>query len=122
MADDAGDRDGTRGSKPIEQALRALEEADDELSSLVAVHGLLLADARRLSKLAIQLSHAIGDAEADVASPKLRQQLQELITNSNLMRLQIGQNIDEESRRFTLLSNIMKTKHDTAKNSISNIR
>ena len=28
----------------------------------------------------------------------------------------------DESRRFTLLSNIMKTKHDTAKNSISNVR
>jgi len=29
---------------------------------------------------------------------------------------------DEESRRLTLLSNIMRAKHDTAKNSISNIR
>ena len=52
----------------------------------------------------------------------MRQQLQELITNSTLMRLQIGQNVDEESRRFTLLGNIMKTKHDSAKNSIRNIR
>ena len=56
------------------------------------------------------------------SSYKVRQQLQELITNSTLMRLQIGQNVDEESRRFTLLGNIMKTKHDSAKNSIRNIR
>ena len=27
-----------------------------------------------------------------------------------------------ENRRFALVSNIMKTKHDTAKNAINNIR
>jgi hypothetical protein len=28
----------------------------------------------------------------------------------------------QENRRFTMVSNIMETKHDTAKNAINNIR
>ncbi|MFL6467923.1 MAG: hypothetical protein ACJ72Z_08190 [Pyrinomonadaceae bacterium] len=36
------------------------------------------------------------------------------------MRLQM--NMQYESKIYTMLSNIMKTKHDTVKNSISNIR
>ena len=43
-------------------------------------------------------------------------------TSFSLQYLALHQAIEEESRRFTLVSNIMKTKHDTAKNSISNIR
>jgi hypothetical protein len=30
--------------------------------------------------------------------------------------------MQDENRRFTLVSNIMKTKHDTAKNAINNVR
>ena len=40
----------------------------------------------------------------------------------NLQYLLLQQQMQEESRRFALLSNIMKTKHDTAKNSINNLR
>lgn len=36
--------------------------------------------------------------------------------------LGLQQRLQDESRRFSLISNIMKTRHDTAKNSISNIR
>ena len=104
-------------SNLVEEALRALREADAELASLIAIHRQMLADAQRLSKLGTRLSDAIAHAEANVS-----RQLQELNTNYKLMQLQIGQNIDVESRRFTLLANIMKTKHDTAKKSIGNIR
>ena len=40
----------------------------------------------------------------------------------NMQYLGLQQQMQDESRQFTLLSNIMKTKHDTAKNSISNLR
>ena len=34
----------------------------------------------------------------------------------------LNQKMQTEARKFTMLSNIMKTKHDTAKNAISNVR
>jgi hypothetical protein len=40
----------------------------------------------------------------------------------NMQYLMLQQSMQDENRRFTLLSNIMKTKHDTAENSISNVR
>ena len=36
--------------------------------------------------------------------------------------LALQEKMQNENRQFTTLSNVMKTKHDTAKNSISNVR
>jgi hypothetical protein len=36
--------------------------------------------------------------------------------------LQLLNKLTDENRRFTTVSNIMKTKHDTAKNAINNVR
>ncbi len=46
----------------------------------------------------------------------------EMNQSFNMQYLGLQQQMQDESRRFTMLSNIMKTKHDTAKNSISNLR
>jgi len=40
----------------------------------------------------------------------------------NLQYLQLQSQMQNENRSYTAISNIMKTKHDTVKNSISNIR
>lgn len=40
----------------------------------------------------------------------------------NLQYVALQSRLQQESRSFTMVSNIMKTKHDTAKNSISNVR
>ena len=40
----------------------------------------------------------------------------------NLQYLQLQSQMQHENREYTALSNIMKTKHDTVKNSISNVR
>ena len=50
------------------------------------------------------------------------QRMQEMNQSFNLQYLALQENMQNESRQFSLLSNIMKTKHDTAKNSISNLR
>jgi hypothetical protein len=118
----ADDRPRTPRGKLVDQALRALDDADAELGSLVALHRTMLAETQRLSQLAAQLSRAIADAEAEPGNTKARQQLAELTANLSLMQLQIGQKIDEQSRQFTLITNVMKTRHDTAKNAIGNIR
>lgn len=42
---------------------------------------------------------------------------------SNLeVQLQLQTQMQSENRSYTAVSNIMKTKHDTVKNSISNVR
>ena len=50
------------------------------------------------------------------------QQLQETQMSFNLQYLQLQSQMQAENRSYTAVSNIMKTKHDTVKNSISNIR
>jgi hypothetical protein len=48
--------------------------------------------------------------------------MQEMQMSFNLQYLNLQNQIQHENRQFTMLSNIMKTKHDTVKNSISNVR
>jgi len=49
-------------------------------------------------------------------------QMQETQMSFNLQYLQLQSQMQHENRSYTAISNIMKTKHDTAKNSISNVR
>ncbi len=50
------------------------------------------------------------------------QQMQEMQMSFNLQLLKLQNKMSHENRQFTMVSNIMKNKHDTAKNSINNIR
>jgi hypothetical protein len=49
-------------------------------------------------------------------------QMQETQMSFNLQYLQLQNQMQNENRSYTCMSNIMKTKHDTCKNSISNVR
>jgi hypothetical protein len=60
-----------------------------------------------------------GDTRALMAATK---DMQEMNMSFNLQYLQLQNKISHENRQFTMVSNIMKNKHDTAKNSINNIR
>ena len=46
----------------------------------------------------------------------------EMQQSFNLRYLQIQQNMQRQNQQFTMVSNIMKVKHDTAKSAINNIR
>ncbi len=61
-----------------------------------------------------------GDKQAMLL--KAQENMQEMSMSFNMQYLGLQQKMQDENRRFSVLSNIMKTKHDTAKNSISNIR
>lgn len=52
----------------------------------------------------------------------LKSQSSEMSQSYNLEYLALQQNMQNENKQFTTLSNVMKTKHDTAKNAISNVR
>ncbi|MEO1170744.1 MAG: hypothetical protein AAFX94_01660 [Myxococcota bacterium] len=62
-----------------------------------------------------------GDGNVDAVMQQTRE-LQELNQTFNLQYLNLQQNMQSENRQFTTLSNVMKTKHDTAKNAINNVR
>lgn len=46
----------------------------------------------------------------------------EMQESFNLQYLQLQQNMQQQNLQFTMVSNIMKVKHDTAKSAINNIR
>lgn len=61
-----------------------------------------------------------ADAQCDfLAAAK---ETQEMNQSFNLQYLQLQSGMQNENRQYSMVSNIMKTKHDTVKNSIGNIR
>ncbi len=63
---------------------------------------------------------SIDDAQAILLCAT--KQMQETQMSFNLQYLQLQSQMQNENRSYTAVSNIMKTKHDTVKNSIGNIR
>jgi hypothetical protein len=61
-------------------------------------------------------------AKIDQLVVRTQAAIEEMSESFNLQYLQLQNKISHENRQFSMLSNIMKTKHDTAKNSINNIR
>ena len=60
------------------------------------------------------------ESEAELGAGTRR--MQEARMSFNLQYLQLQSQMQHENRSYTAVSNIMKTKHDTVKNSISNVR
>jgi hypothetical protein len=54
--------------------------------------------------------------------PDATKKMQEMNQSFNLQYLQLQQDMQAQNRQFTLISNIMKVKHDTAKAAINNVR
>ncbi|MCX6627930.1 MAG: hypothetical protein NTW28_09920 [Candidatus Solibacter sp.] len=79
----------------------------------------LNASQKRLHESAQRLMRMLQDQAQVLASTK---QMQETQMSFNLQYLQLQNSMQNENRQFTMISNTMKTKHETAKNSISNVR
>jgi len=82
--------------------------------------------AQRIDRLREKLADSLTRIEqhADIPADLLAvtKQMKEDQMSFNLQYLQLQNQMQNENRQFTMVSNIMKTKHDTVKNSISNIR
>ena len=71
-----------------------------------------------------QGSSAAGAAPSDAFTQmqsKVRETA-EFQASFNLQYLDLQQTIQQDTRQFNLISNIMKTKHDAAKNALNNVR
>jgi len=117
-----------------EDVKRTLLEMNEDLQRN---HAILEGYSSNMSRLNEELAHrmkeineksvsflesiqTLASSPADLfASAKLMEEMQ---MSFNLQYLELQQEMQNENRQFTMVSNIMKTKHDTAKNSINNIR
>lgn len=126
-ADSARGQD--RAARPVEDQLESsVDSMISVLPEMEVRHRSIVAAADSIGALFIALSegveevaHLTKNQEAGSLARAIHT-LQESNVSFNLQYLQLQQKMQVESRRFTLLSNIMKTKHDTAKNVIQNIR
>ena len=90
----------------------------EQVKALEAYNRWLASAGARSKALADKWQHAL-DAIHEI--PETRQ-MQEMNQSFNLQYLMLQNKISQENRQFSMVSNIMKNKHDTAKNSINNIR
>lgn len=92
------------------------------------IPGVTPAEARSLSEYVlggIAGGDAIGAAAGGSSQTELMnatKEMQDTQMSFNLQYLQLQSQMQNENRSYTAISNIMKTKHDTVKNSISNVR
>ena len=105
----------------VDSMISTLPEMEARHRSVVAAADSMAALYRELSRQVANVAESAAGQQAEALARSLHD-LQETNMSFNLQYLQLQQQMQEENRRFTLLSNIMKTKHDTAKNSIRNIR
>ncbi len=56
------------------------------------------------------------------SSPESAQSILSQTADQSMQYLELQEQISAENRRYTALSNVLKARHDTAKNAINNIR
>lgn len=89
---------------------------------LASMHSDLNTKAEQVAKAANAVRAGRPDPASVAALLQATQQMQETQMSFNLQYLQLQSQMQNANRQYTAVSNIMKTKHDTVKNSISNIR
>jgi hypothetical protein len=92
----------THSDKKVSKALRVLDEADADLATLV------------------ELSSRIADSQAELMRMMLEMQATQ--TSFSLQCLELQEGMQRQARQVTTISNVMKTKHDSVKNTIGSIR
>ena len=89
---------------------------------LATMYSDLSTKAEQVAKAANAVTTGRSNPASLTALMQATQRMQETQMSFNLQYLQLQNQMQEENRQYTAVSNIMKTKHDTVKNSISNIR
>ena len=71
---------------------------------------------------AVDTTAAGGSTDAFNQMMAATREMTEFQASFNLQYLQLQERIQMDTRQFNLISNIMKTKHDAAKNALNNVR
>lgn len=91
----------------------------DQKKELDKYNKWLKSSSSELDKLAEKAEDMLGDSNKLMQATK---EMQEMNQAFNLQYLKLQQEMQGQNRQFTLISNIMKVKHDTAKSAINNVR
>jgi hypothetical protein len=117
-----------RAAPPAATALQpALDSLGADIAALDASHGRLMEHLRQQGvihrDLAAQVA-ALPDPPTgtDAALADAVRALKRDAAQSGRQYEALGERAAAETRRYTTLSNVLKSRHDTAKNSIGNIR
>jgi hypothetical protein len=78
--------------------------------------------AAKLQDLAEMGERSIGEARGGGPVLQTTKQMQETQMSFNMQYLALQTQMQKENSTYLMVSNVLKTRHDTAKNSISNIR
>jgi hypothetical protein len=107
-------------NEDLQQNLTTLEGYSTSMSQLNEEIGRIIKEnvENSMSILESIRAHINSPSDLIIATQKM----QEMQMSFNLQYLMLQNKISHENRQFSMVSNIMKTKHDTAKNSINNIR
>jgi len=104
----------------LQQDLAALEGYYDSLSQAAED---LAKTAETFHKGTTEFMKVVEDMSGgSVELVAAARSMQEMQMSFNLQYLMLQNKISHENRQFSMVSNIMKNKHDTAKNAINNIR
>jgi hypothetical protein len=116
----------TRVRTELERALESLQINAEELDASHANDERLAEELFALTRDFVKQVEQFVALVASNATPMqlvaATKQMQETQLSFNLQYLQLQSQMQNENRAYTAVSNIMKTKHDTVKNSIGNIR
>lgn len=104
-----------------------LEKLNESHQNLIKAVGELNSLYAKLAKKTQEVSRLASDAEKSRNGKtnelfKAIGEMSEMQMSFNLQYLMLQNKISHENRQFSMVSNIMRNKHDTAKNSINNIR
>ena len=103
----------------LNQHYESYREAAERISALYSNLSKKIED---VSKAASAVNSSSSNAAAVDQLLAATKQMQETQMSFNLQYLQLQNSMQNENRQYTAISNILKTKHDTVKNSIGNIR
>ena len=116
------------------EARAAILTVGEDVRDLDKSHEAFVGAAQRLDSLLGRLLQKTGEvcslAEAAEKAGATRpdklseaiEQMAEMSRGFNIQYLDLQKQMQDENRRYALVSQIMKTKHDTAKGAIDNIR
>lgn len=123
------------GVKALDEMLQATKDfiechrrLSDTVNQMEMLYGKLDKEYLELLKLTEELDKALRGGKRSALSKDfadLDQQFKasrDAQISFNLQYLNLQKKIQKDNRQFTMISNILKVKHDTAKNSINNIR
>lgn len=112
----------------VQKELQQLEQQKKQLLAMMAAYDekqkklIVRVEKLETSYNNINNKQAVTGGNSQNQLLNATKQMQETQMSFNLQYLQLQNQMQHENRSYTAISNIMKTKHDTVKNSIANVR